>query len=249
MVDLPERGSQTEDALPQEADTRPDPPPDVGLADAAPRRDAAPVAVDASMPPLDRGTSAPDGLSPDAGPATEICDGRDNDGDGETDEDGDDECLARLGSARFCIAGSCKACDPETNEGCGARFMCVATRNENVCAQCTPAANTCPAESPYCSPQELICLACPDLLSYNAGEFANLCSGPPFGGHCVYLFHASSATPASCAGLCQAVGMGCREGWFSEAVGAGDPVVACRAGDSIACEAERLGELICDCIQ
>jgi hypothetical protein len=249
VIDMPSRAV---DGLDAEVDARGDLavlPGDRGLpGDLAPRPDAAPpvrdlaVRADAAPPP-------PDGPAGDAGPGTEICDGLDNDADGETDEGGDEECVSRRTTARYCLEGACKSCDPETNAGCGARFRCVAARGDNVCAQCTPNANNCPGEAPYCSPSELICLACPELVSYGEGQFGNRCRGEPFQGHCVYLFPSPPDVPVSCVGLCQAIGMGCAGGWFSEPALPDAPPAICHTGEALSCEGDRLGDLICDCIQ
>jgi hypothetical protein len=217
-------------------------------ADFAPWPDAAPPPADMAARP-DAAPPRPDVTQGDTGPATEICDGLDNDADGVVDEDGDAECASRRTPARFCVAGACKTCDPETNAGCGQNFRCVTARGDNVCAQCTPNANTCPGEAPYCSPTELICLACPELVTYGQGQVGNRCRGGPFQGHCVYLFPSPPEVPVSCTGLCQAIGMGCAGGWFSETAAPGDPAAVCHTGEAVSCEGDRLGDLICDCIQ
>jgi hypothetical protein len=249
VLDMPSRSVRADDA---EVDAVVDLgalPADRALpADLAPRPDAAPPRLDQALPP-DAAPPPPDAEPRDAGPTSEVCDGLDNDADGVVDEDGDADCVSRGTTKRFCVAGACKSCNPDDNAGCGPNFRCVATRSDNVCAACTPNANTCPAEAPYCSPSELICLACPELVSYGQGQFGTRCVGPPFQGHCQYLFPSPPEVPVSCVGLCRAIGMGCAGGWFSETAGPNDPAAICRTGEAVSCEGDRLGDLICDCIQ
>lgn len=211
-------------------------PHDLGVRPPPGRPDAGPTSEDASGP------------APDGEPEIEVCDGRDNDRDGKTDEGASTWCEGRDPSTPHCADGECKACVPGTNEGCGRGFRCLADRGDNICAQCTPEANTCPAESPYCSPETLVCVPCPEILVFDQGHIAERCHDAPFGGECAYRFRVPEETPASCASLCLSIGMGCRGGRVADPE-EDEEEICPEGGTPAGCVNDRLGELICDCIQ
>jgi len=95
-------------------------------------------------------------------PATEICDGKDNDCDGQTDE-------GNLGGGASCSTGQAGVCSPGTATCTGGAVSCV--RNVN------PSAETCNNQDDDCNGQTdenvtRVCFAGP------AGTFSGTCPGP-----------------------------------------------------------------------
>ncbi|MCA9537683.1 MAG: hypothetical protein KC620_02270 [Myxococcales bacterium] len=103
-----------------------------------------------------------------AAPDRPICDGT---GTCQACAD-DEECRLRGGATVQCVGGRCGVCDPVGNVGCGnpqfpvcdaVDLVCRGCESANECtvgelclnarcAECDPAANACPAETPICDP-------------------------------------------------------------------------------------------------
>lgn len=249
LTEFPERLADTGDAMRSTGDaTGVVPGADaVGPLDGAPTPDAF---FPPTAPPVP--DAAPPAPVPDTGvPATEQCNGDDDDGDGLVDEDGDADCLKRFTDRPICDDGRCKTCIPETNEGCLSTHTCRGDDAANVCTQCLPEENYCPAEQPYCSPMLLVCAECPELAPYGRNESAQRCHDGPFDGHCEFLFQPQAGTVNSCLDLCRAVGMRCARAFMvdPEAAGETDDGPICRPDLQAECESPRQGDLICDCAQ
>ncbi len=218
-------------------------------------------------PPVDAATSVPDVPSlpdapppvPDVGPdgppppsPVEVCNGLDDDNDGQIDEDGDAACAAVSQQTRYCRDGQCVQCVLGQDDTCGVGEVCVQNGNQPQCATCDPTLNGCPAARPYCDPHALFCTTCPELLPFDGEHVAELCSTSLAEAVCQYVFHTGNASTATCAERCRSIGLyGCRAGHMATPAEPGPDgrEHLCTAGQDIGCGSAVLGETLCDCAQ